>query len=55
MVSYFLPDILGMKSVLVCNLTREYMRTPGFSSGVAILAVDMVTSGSHSANYDTAG
>ena len=54
-VSYFLPDIIGMWYLLVWNFTLEDMHTPGVSSGVEILAVNVVTSNSPSANHGTAG
>ena len=44
-----------MYSGLVCNLTREYLRTPGVSSGVELLAGDMVIVSSPSTNDGTDG
>ena len=54
-VSYCLPEIIGMYSGLVWNLTREDLHTPVFYSGVKILDGYMVTSISTSANDVTAG
>ena len=53
--SYCLHDILGMYSGLVWSITGEDLRTPGVSSGVAILAGNIITGSYSPAKYGTSG